>query len=435
MYFHVDEKWFHSIAIRKNGKICPSLGASPVFHRVHHKNNIEKLLLICAMAIVPRDNDLRKGGRTHKLSMARCGGMVEATKDTYKRVYRENGTYHYPKIPENRRRVAGEKYFESWEITGSKTSTEEGKGKYALTVWLDKEIMPPLHQLCRQIEMESGCRVWVRGQWDNATPHVEKKLLSHIAVRFGERGWVFTQQPPNSPLTNIMDAAIFPSAAKEASALQGWQDGGRYLHTERLWQLMQRVWDNYSCEKIARAFVYQSQVAAAIYSCKGGDEFVQEHKGLSFGVRKVCRPDFGDAEEGNERAMDLSSLAPRELDRAVGVVVEEVSDGVDIDSANVKRLKYPVPDMQQYAIADHLNYEELALIAGNPEDVDYDGLSEAEKERYDDFVEAWEIVQRQHYAPIAGPVRAAAEVEREEAVQAVEERNDGPEEGGMAAEV
>ena len=50
-------------------------------------------------------------------------------------------------------------------------------------------------------------------------------------------------------------------------------------------------------------------------------------------------------------------------------------------------------------------------------------------------MEAWEIVQRQHHAPIAGPVEAAAEVEREEAVQAVEERNDGPEEGGMAAEV
>ena len=76
---------------------------------------------------------------------------------------------------------------------------------------------------------------------------------------------------------------------------------------------------------------------------------------MSFGVRKVCCPDFGDAEEGNERAMDLSSLSPRELNKAVGVVVEEVSDGVDIDSANVKRLKYPVPDMHQYAIADHLN--------------------------------------------------------------------------------
>ena len=195
---------------------------------------------------------------------------------------------------------------------------------------------------------------------------------------------------------------------------------------------MQRVWDSYSYEKIARAFVHHSQVAAAIYSCNGGDEFVQEHKGLSFGVRKVCRPDFGDAEEGNERAMDLSSLAPRELEKAVGVVVEEVSDGVDIDSTNVKKLKYPVPDMQQYAIADLLNYEELALIAGNPEDVDYGELSEAEKERYDDFVEAWELVQRQHHAPISGPDRAAAEGEMEEA--AVEEHHsEGPEEDGAIA--
>ena len=146
----------------------------------------------------------------------------------------------------------------------------------------------------------------------------------------------------------------------------------------------------------------------------------------------MCRPDFGDAKEGNERAIDLSLLAPRELEKAVGVVVEEVSDGVDIESTNVKKLKYPVPDMQQYAIADHLNCEELALIAGNPGDVDYGELSEAEKERYDDFVEAWEIVQRQHYAPIAGPVWAAAEGEMEEA--AVEEHHsEGPEEEGVVA--
>ena len=70
------------------------------------------------MAIVPRDND-----------------------DTYKRVYRKDGTHHYPKIAENRRRVAGEKYFENWEITGSKRSDEEGKRKYALTVWLDESAL------------------------------------------------------------------------------------------------------------------------------------------------------------------------------------------------------------------------------------------------------------------------------------------------------
>ena len=82
VYFHGDEKWFHSIAVRRKGKICPSLGASPVYHRAHNKDNIDKLLVICVMAIVPHDNGLWKGGRTHKLSMARCSGMVMAKKDT-----------------------------------------------------------------------------------------------------------------------------------------------------------------------------------------------------------------------------------------------------------------------------------------------------------------------------------------------------------------
>ena len=134
---------------------------------------------------------------------------------------------------------------------------------------------------------------------------------------------------------------------------------------------------------------------------------MQEHKGLSFGVRKVCRPDFGDAKEGNERVMDLSKLTPRELQRASGVVVEEVHDGVDIDSRGVKKLKYPCPDMQQYNIAEYLNYDELALIAGNPDEVDYDNLSESQKDRYSKFVEAWWTVQREQYEPIAGPVRDA----------------------------
>ena len=45
--------------------------------------------------------------------------------------------------------------------------------------------------------------------------------------------------------------------------------------------------------------------------------------------------------------------------------------------------------MQQYNIAEYLNYDELALIAGNPDEVDYDNLSESQKERYSDFVETW----------------------------------------------
>ena len=180
LLFHVDEKWFQSLVLRMNGKICPSYGACPVFNRIHHKNNIDKLLLICAMAIVPHGNNLRKGGKTYKLSMARCGGMVEAKKDTYKRVYNDDGTYYYPKIPENQLRHAGQFYFENWEICGSKSSSAEGKGKYALTKWVDYEIVPALEDVCREVGTETGCRVHVRGQWDNAGLHKEKNLMKHI---------------------------------------------------------------------------------------------------------------------------------------------------------------------------------------------------------------------------------------------------------------
>ena len=56
-----------------------------------------------------------------------------------------------------------------------------------------------------------------------------------------------------------------------------------------------------------------AQVAAAIYDCEGGDDFVREHKGLSFRVRRVCRPYYGGEVVGEEGDLDLSSLAPCEL--------------------------------------------------------------------------------------------------------------------------
>ena len=48
-----------------------------------------------------------------------------------------------------------------------------------------------------------------------------------------------------------------------------------------------------------------------------------------------------------------------------------------------------LPDMQQYNISEYLSYNELDLIAGDPEAVDYDNMTEEEKDRYDKFVEAW----------------------------------------------
>jgi len=118
--------------------------------------------------------------------------------------------------------------------------------------------------------------------------------------------------------------------------------------------------------------VHHSQVAAAIYACDGGDEFVQERNGLSFGVRKVCHLDYGDGEDGGA-ALDLTSIEPRER-VARGVIVEEVQDGLDLEGEADNKLKYAVPNMEQQDISEHLTYDELAFIAGDVADADYDNI-------------------------------------------------------------
>ena len=89
--------------------------------------------------------------------------------------------------------------------------------------------MPDLEAWCRDLEESTGKRVHVRGQWDNAAPHVEKGVRGVITELFGPRGWVWTTQPSNSPLTNVMDAMMFPALAKMVTAYQGSHVGGRYL--------------------------------------------------------------------------------------------------------------------------------------------------------------------------------------------------------------
>jgi len=79
-------------------------------------------LAICTVKIVPFENDLCKGGTTHKINIARYGGMIKATKDSYKRVYKEDGTHNYPRVPANKLRQKYQEYYENWEITGSKDS-------------------------------------------------------------------------------------------------------------------------------------------------------------------------------------------------------------------------------------------------------------------------------------------------------------------------
>ena len=48
-----------------------------------------------------------------------------------------------------------------------------------------------------------------------------------------------------------------------------------------------------------------------------------------------------------------------------------------------------MPNMQDKDIVKYLTYEELDLIAGDTDDVDYENLLDEEKVRYNQFGDAW----------------------------------------------
>ena len=218
--FHIDEKWFYSLVVRLFNKCVPQLGVQPVHNRIHHKNSLDKTMGICTVAIAPHNNDLRNGGEAKKITMTRCGGYETAKRDSFGRVYAPDGSYTMPRTPENRLRVAGQDYWSNWEINGSKDESK-GKKKFNLAKWVKETLLQPLKDYAQDIEQRTGKRVHCRGQWDNASPHVEKNLLRCIASLFGDLGWDWTRQPSNSPLTNVCDAALFPALAKQVTALQG----------------------------------------------------------------------------------------------------------------------------------------------------------------------------------------------------------------------
>ena len=65
--------------------------------------------------------------------------MAKAKKDSFKRVYLENGKHYYPQWEHNRLRTKGDMYFESLELTGSSKGSED-KPKISLLDLYKNEI-------------------------------------------------------------------------------------------------------------------------------------------------------------------------------------------------------------------------------------------------------------------------------------------------------
>lgn len=111
---------------------------------------------------------------------------------------------------------------------------------------------------------------------------------------------------------------------------------------------------------------------------------MQEGKGLSYGVRRVCTPLM---EGGEDHTRNLATMeAPTR--KVVGVKVCEVIEGVDVDK--MKKLKYDLPNVSEYDIGEYLDFDELQIIAGDVGDTDYDNFSDEQKERYNKFGKAFE---------------------------------------------
>jgi hypothetical protein len=115
----MDEKWCYQIVVRKNDKSVPCFGVEPVVHSVQHKSHIGKTLAIASTGFLPTNNDIEAGGDAVLVGLQRAGRMVAAERDTYKRVYADDGSYTYPKRLGNRLREKGKEYFQGVEITGS----------------------------------------------------------------------------------------------------------------------------------------------------------------------------------------------------------------------------------------------------------------------------------------------------------------------------
>ena len=350
-----DEKWFYSLVIRKFQKCVPEYGVGRTYHHVHHRNHIDKILGLCTTGFLPFENDFVKGGRGVKIHMQRAGGWISAERDTYRRVYRDDGTYYYPPIPENRLRVAGQQYFQNWEITGSNEGTPTEPKFSLLKYWRDK-LFEILDNKVREIEMELNKRIVVRFQWDNAPPHVDKRLKTYLEFKFDQRGWLLIPQPPNSPLTrNTQDAYLFPTLAKRITGEQGLENGGRYLQGEELWQTVDKCFDTYPEETIARSFLHHNQVVSAMLSCNGSDGFMKESRFLHYGVRKIVQPFYEN--EGDEKPS--------------GVQVIETLEPFEIN----EKLTYdPLPNVLGWRPSELLTFNELNLLMEYlpPDDASFD---------------------------------------------------------------
>ena len=331
---HMDEKWFYAVRARTNIKELTSIGLEGNYSRVHHKNNIEKTMYVVVTAYVPASgNDITKGGKAIPISCYRCVKMVKQSKDSYKRVYKDDGSYHYPKIPENLIKKKGDWYSRNVELTGCSEGTASDPKCSLLQIYKD-EIIPSIHEKIVEKFSNNGTRdVIIVKQEDGAGLHTNKKYLKEMNELFAARGWILFNQPSQSPMTNVHDACIFPMMSKAATTVSVIDYDARLIKGEELHEVVMKVWNNPKHRvAMSRAFAGHSQIVSAILAHNGDNTYLTERKGLTFGIRKMFVRD-------------------RDGDGIIPVVLApqsegETTQGILLSEWGVNGLRYDPPDIR-----------------------------------------------------------------------------------------
>lgn len=283
---HMDEKWFYAVRTRANCKVLTSIGLEPFHYRAHHRNHIGKEMYVVVTAYVLNENDITGGETAVPVSLVRVGKMVKAKKDSFKRVYDENGAYTYPKNPENILLKKGELYFKSFDLTGSKEGTSK-KPKISLLNIYKEHIIPDLEEKVVKKYNENGTRkIIVVKQEDGAGLHQDKTYICEMTEIFEKKNWIIFNQPSQSPVTNVHDACIFPMLCKMVSKAQALHYGRILLKGEELYHTDKTAWDDPSNRAaMSRAFAGHHQVVCVIVEHEGDNKYLSKKGGLSFGIR------------------------------------------------------------------------------------------------------------------------------------------------------
>jgi hypothetical protein len=165
---------------------------------------------------------------------------------------------------------------------------------------------------------------------DGVGPHRDNRLLSYLNDALEAKGWHLKFQPPNSPITNVKDACIFPALSKHISAEQGLSNGGRVFTPDQLWGAIKVCWSAFPLDTIARSYIMHHQVVNAIASCKGGDGFMREKNYFHANVRKCC---VSTMEDGVPTGVE---------------VVTALEQSIDTDGADSRKFIYHQPDVRSY---------------------------------------------------------------------------------------